>query len=271
MNGNPGSAAQIQVTAFLSLANNQLLSGQTYLSVGLASGAGAPVPESVLNSASFINTGTLAPGALISLFGSGLATVPNSGKTPLPTDLAGTEVTLGGQLLPLLYASDEQVNAQVPYGLSVNTLLQLQVKRGASLSVPQSLTVAQAQPAIFTADESGEGQGAIVNVRNLLVDSTAPATAGDTVVIYCTGLGAVTPPVSAGVPAPASPLSQATGVSVTIGGVAANASFAGLSPGFAGLYQVNVVVPTGVTQGSQVPVVLSVAGQTSPPVTMAVK
>jgi uncharacterized protein (TIGR03437 family) len=90
-------------------------------------------------------------------------------------------------------------------------------------------------------------------------------------VIYCTGLGAVTPPVPAGVPAPASPLSEATGVSVTIGGVAANASFAGLSPGFAGLYQINAVVPSGVTPGSQVPVVLSVAGQTSPPVTMAIR
>jgi adhesin/invasin len=120
-------------------------------------------------------------------------------------------------------------------------------------------------------DESGHGQGAIVNLQNLLVDATAPAASGDTVVIYGTGLGAVTPTVPAGVPAPASPLSQAGAVTVTIGGQPAGVAFAGLSPGFAGLYQINVVVPSGVTPGSQVPVVINVAGQTSPPVTMAVK
>ncbi len=270
-NGTPGAAAQIAMTALLVLQNNQTLVNQIILTGSLASGAGAPVPQSVLNSASFLETGTLAPGALISLFGSGLASAPTSGTNPLPTDLAGTEVTLGGQLLPLLYASDGQVNAQVPYGLAVNTQLQLQVKRGTSLSVPQSVTVAPAQPAIFTVDESGRGQGAIVNLQNQVVDASAPAGSGDTVVMYGTGLGAVTPALPAGVSAPSAPLSQASGVSVTIGGVAANVSFAGLSPGYAGLYQLNVVVPPGVTPGSQVPVAISVAGQTSPPVTMAVK
>ena len=60
-------------------------------------------------------------------------------------------------------------------------------------------------------------------------------------------------------------------VNVTIGGVPAQVDFSGLAPGFAGLYQVNAVVPAGVTPGNDVPVVLSVAGQTSPPVTMAVQ
>ncbi len=137
--------------------------------------------------------------------------------------------------------------------------------------MPQSVTVAPAQPAIFTADESGRGQGAIVNLQNQVVDASALASSGDTVVMYGTGLGAVTPAVPAGVPPPSSPPAQASGVSVTIGGVAATVSFAGLSPGYAGLYQLNVVVPPGVTPGSQVPVAISVAGQTSPPVMMAVK
>jgi adhesin/invasin len=170
-----------------------------------------------------------------------------------------------------LYASDGQVNAQVPYSLAVNTQLQLQVKRGTSFSVPQALTVAPADPAVFTVNQRGQGQGAIVNLQNQIVDANAPAAAGDTVVIYGTGLGPVTPPVPAGTAAPSSPLSQAAPVSVTIGGIAAQVAFAGLSPGFAGLYQINVVVPPGVAPGPQVPVVLTVAGQTSPPVTIAVK
>ena len=272
-NGSPGSSVRIAFTAFLSQ-GTQFFGGQAQLSVGLTGGVGAPVSESVRNSASFLDTGILAPGALISLFGSGLASAPSSGTVPLPIDLAGTEVTMGGQPLPLLYASDGQVNAQVPYGLAINTQLQLRVVRETLVSVPQSLTVAAAQPAIFTVDESGQGQGAIVNLQNLLVDATAPATAGDTVVIYCTGLGAVTPPVPEGVPAPSQPLSQTGGVSVSIGGQLAAVSFAGLSPGYAGLYQINAVVPSGIVTGNAVPVVISVAGQTSPinpPVTMAVK
>jgi len=60
-------------------------------------------------------------------------------------------------------------------------------------------------------------------------------------------------------------------VTVTIGGVDAAVLFAGLAPGFAGLYQLNVVVPGGVSAGDAVPVVVSVAGQASPPVTLAVQ
>jgi uncharacterized protein (TIGR03437 family) len=60
-------------------------------------------------------------------------------------------------------------------------------------------------------------------------------------------------------------------VTVTIGGLDAAVQFAGLAPGFAGLYQLNVVVPGGVAAGDAVPVVVSVAGQASPPVTLAVQ
>jgi len=271
--GSPGAVVRATVTAFLALPGGKVLGGQTDLTVSLTGGAGSPVPLSVLNGASFAATGVLAPGALISVFGSGLAGAPASGSgSPLPTDLSGTQVSLGGQVLPLLYASDGQVNAQAPYGLPINTELQLQVKRGTSLSVPQSLTVAPAQPAVFTIDQSGHGQGAIVNVANVVVDAGAPAASGDTVVIYCTGLGAVSPPVAAGVPASTTTLSQTVNdVTVTIGGQAAAVAFAGLAPGFSGLYQVNAVVPAGLPSGAEVPVVLQVAGQTGPAVTIAVK
>jgi len=97
------------------------------------------------------------------------------------------------------------------------------------------------------------------------------ATAGDTLVIYCTGLGEVNPSIVAGTPAPVSPLSHTVNtVTATMGGIAANVQFAGLTPGFAGLYQVNAVVPTGVTPGNQVPLILTAAGQSSVAVTIAV-
>ena len=76
----------------------------------------------------------------------------------------------------------------------------------------------------------------------------------------------------AGAAAPTSPLSTTVNpVSVTIGGMPAQVMFQGLAPGFAGLYQVNAVVPSGIPPASTVPVTLTVAGQTSSPVTMAVQ
>jgi uncharacterized protein (TIGR03437 family) len=90
--------------------------------------------------------------------------------------------------------------------------------------------------------------------------------------MYAAGLGLVNPPVEAGTAAPATVLTKALNdVTVTIGDKQAAVLFAGLTPGFTGLYQVNATVPEGVTAGDQVPVVLTVAGRSSPPVTIAVR
>jgi adhesin/invasin len=148
------------------------------------------------------------------------------------------------------------------------------VQHGSTLSVPQSLVVAQAQPGIFTVNQQGTGQGSIVKSDQVtLAQPGTPAGIGETVVIYCTGLGAVTPAVKEGQPAPTTaPLSMTVNpVTVTIGGIVAQVAFSGLTPGYAGLYQINAAVSSGITTGDAVPVVLSVAGQTSPPVTMAVR
>ena len=179
---------------------------------------------------------------------------------------------LGGQTLPLLFASAGQINAQVPYGIAINTEHQLIVQRGTRFTVPEPVTVAPAQPAVFTLDQSGTGQGVIVDPSFQVVGPGNAATAGDVVIVFCSGLGEVDPPVVAGDAAPSSPLSTtADQVTVSIGGVDAPVQFAGLAPGFTGLYQVNAVVPDGVATGSDVPVVLTVAGQSSPIVTIAVQ
>ena len=140
--------------------------------------------------------------------------------------------------------------------------------------MPQSLSVADAQPGIFTDNQQGSGQGKIFHA-DLVTEANpaAPVSAGDTVVIYCSGLGAVSPGVDAGSPAPSvEPLARTVNtVTASIGGLNAHVVFAGLTPGFAGLYQVNVEVPAGVTPGDSVPVSLTVAGQSSPVVTMAVR
>ena len=97
-----------------------------------------------------------------------------------------------------------------------------------------------------------------------LIGPGNPAHAGDVITIYCTGLGAVSPAVGDGAVTPDAPLTNTVnGVTVTIGGQQAAVMFAGLTPGFAGLYQINATVPDGVSPGDQVPTQINLAGQSS--------
>ena len=263
------------ITAFMVQGNGKTLASQLDLNVNVVSGARVPLvaPGQVLNGASFVAQAPVSPGSLISIFGSQLADGQALGAAPFQTSLAGTQVVLGGKPAPLLYTSDTQINAQVPFDVPVNSQLQILVQRGSALSVGDPLTVAPAQPAIFTQDQQGTGQGSIVNgISNVLADASAPVQAGDVVAIYCTGLGEVNPKVSSGAVAPNSPLSRTVNeATVSIGGISAKVDFAGLAPGLAAVYQVNAVVPRGVAPGNAVPVTVSIAGQVSPPVTIAVR
>ncbi len=146
------------------------------------------------------------------------------------------------------------------------------MQRGWAQSAPETFAVAPAQPAVFTVNEQGSGQAvAMVGNTANVADATHPVKPGDALVIYCAGLGAVSPPVANGAAAPAAPLSQTGIPMVTIGHKPAHVLFSGLAPGFAGLYQVNVTVPADVTPGDEVPVVIGIAGQTSPVVTISVR
>jgi uncharacterized protein (TIGR03437 family) len=216
----------------------------------------------------------IAPGGLVSIYGIDLAdTTVTNYNLPFPKQAGGAQVLMGGRALPLRYVGGNQVNTQVPFDLNVNTSQQLVVQRGTTLSVPQDVVVASAQPGVYTQDQSGTGAAVIVNgTTNTLITASNPAKAGDVVVIYCNGLGAVNPPVPTGSPAPsAEPLARTVNtVTVTIGGKPATVQFAGLTPGYPDLYQINAVVPAGVASGNAT-VIVGVAGQTSPPTTLALR
>jgi uncharacterized protein (TIGR03437 family) len=207
---------------------------------------------------------------MISIFGSNLANgTSNSSTLPLSTQLSGTLVTIGGKIAPLLYAGQTQINAIIPYGLPVNTNTQIIVQQGNAYTSPEPITLSAADPGIFTKSANGTGQGIIIRPDGQYAAPGTPAQVGDEVVIYAVGLGETTPQATAGQAATGSPLQTVPGASLTIGGQPARVDFAGLAPGFAELYQINAAVPAGVS-GDSVPVVLTVAGQSSPPVTMAV-
>jgi uncharacterized protein (TIGR03437 family) len=129
---------------------------------------------------------------------------------------------------------------------------------GNTVTVP----VVVAQPGIFTYTVGNTTYGAILHSANYATANTAsPAAVGETVLIYCTGLGTVSPQPADGMAAAGSS-ETAAAASVTIGGVQAEISYSGLAPGFVGLYQINAVVPSGLTSGNQ-PVIITVNGTQS--------
>lgn len=275
------AASQATITA---TAQMQASGGQTLKGSASITGSGQANPDvpvisfgGIVNAASFAKNATLAPGALVTLFGSSLSEQTMAAQAlPLPKQLGDVSVVIGGMQVPLLYASTGQVNAVLPFELTPNSTQQVILLRGSAVSTPVSITISTATPAIFSADGSGGGQGIVFGVMSdgtqALADAQNPVSAGEAVVIYATGLGALNPAVPDGAAAPTSPLSKLTDpIKVSIGGLPAQVLYAGVVPGFASLYQVNAVVPAGVPSGAAVPVILTIDGQNNPMVTIAVQ
>lgn len=242
---------------------------------GSLEAAGIPqvAPRGAVNAASYKKFAPLAPGSIVSVFGSNLADGENrSPSAPLLKTLGGLSLKLGSLDVPLFYASPGQVNAQIPFEVAENTTLQLRAFSKDVIASPESVTIGAVQPGIFTVDQSGAGQGAVLNTRGVLVDAAAPASVGDVLQVFCTGLGITNPRAASGERTPVAPLHIAVhAVTARIGGLDAAVEFAGLAPGFVGLYQVNVRVPAGVTAGNSMPLVLSQEGVESNTVTIAIK
>ncbi len=253
------------------------LKGQVQITGDLRENNATPIVGSgaIVNTASYSQQG-LSPGSFVTLYGTSLAQGPSiATSVPLPASLGGSTVFLAGREAPVYYADSNQVIAILPYGIQVNTDQQMLVSHDGRISTPQPVTIAPAAPGVFTQNQQGTGQGSITVLQGAeqpVADASHPAHPGDFLVIYCTGLGEVDPPVEAGTVTPTDHLSPTVNpVGVTIGGVPATVNFAGLTPGSVGLYQVNAVVPDGVPPGDAVEVVITAAGQASRPVTVSVQ
>jgi uncharacterized protein (TIGR03437 family) len=271
------TAAGPATVALLATSFSPPLYGSAGVSGSLAANPTVPAVFSggIVNSANYADA-PLAPGSRISIFGNNLSATPAvHNDSPYPTTLGGTQVLLGGEALPLQVSSSGLINAIVPYDLPIGTPQQLIVQQGLN-SMPETVLLAAAQPAVFTQDQSGDGPGVILVIRpdGTYFENTPtnPAHAGDLLVIYCTGLGAVAPPVAAGLAAPLTPPSfTSSPVTVTIGGTSIPAAFAGLAPEFVTAYQVNVTVPQGIAPGTNIPLSLNVAGAISKSVTVSIQ
>ena len=220
---------------------------ELYAGVRLPAVSGTGVflnPLGVFNAASLAPSGEpIAPGEFVALFGTNLASAPQQTKPPYPASLGGVSVLVDGVVAPVYAISPTLVFALVPYSTAGPTAT-FTVTNNGTTSNPVEVPVAATAPGVFSLSRNGIGPAAIQHVDFTTVTSAKPAKRGETVVVYLTGLGAVTPPVTDAAGGGAKTLSRvnsATGV--LIGGLPATVKFAGLVPGVPGLYIVNVVVP----------------------------
>jgi uncharacterized protein (TIGR03437 family) len=223
--------------------------------------------------------GPVAPGTLVAIFGSNFTDPGNvllATALPWPNELGGTSVTIAGVTAPVFVVTPGQINAMLPFDLAVNTELPIVVTRNNAVSAPQSVSMVSSLPSVFTQNQTGQGLGAIIILHpdgswNLAGNGNS-ATAGDTLEIYCTGLGDTNPRTVAGFPATASPLLWAIDtVTLTVGGVNVPVSYYGLVPGLAGLFQVNATLPSGIAASAQAPVVLTQGSSVGVTVTIPIQ
>lgn len=209
-------------------------------------------PTGVVNAASSAPfTAGVAPGELLTLYGTNLASALTIAPAiPFPTTLDNVQVTVNGIAAPIYYVSPTQLSFIVPYGALTGAIAAIQVNNNGTASNTVTMFAATTAPGIFTVPPGGLGYGAILHQDGTLVTSKSPAQIGETVSVFVTGLGAVSPTIADGDAGPSPGLSYTTNtIAADIGGTTATVTYAGLAPGLAGLYQVNVTIPSGLTSG----------------------
>jgi uncharacterized protein (TIGR03437 family) len=219
---------------------------------------------------------TVAPGAIVALFGEGLSeTIAAASSQPLPTTLAGVEVRVNGVAAPLFFISPAQINFQIPRAAPATTnnqfvlgipsgAITVEVWRDGQLTRAGIFQIAPAVPALFTFNQSGTGPAVAIDAFNFTGPPYAATRASgepNILAFFASGIGADATDVEGNV---------AANVSATIDGNPVTVSYAGRTPGLTGLNQLNIALPVGITSGTHT-VVVSRNGVPSSPVTIAIR
>jgi uncharacterized protein (TIGR03437 family) len=205
--------------------------------------------------------GQAAPGALVNVLGANLGPAARASSDPLPRSLANTYVAVEGVRAPLTATSEGRIEIQIPGDLPAGSA-NIVVSVSGEMSNTFVAGVQAALPAILAIVHQSDGS---------VVGNADPAVAGETLVVYMTGLGAVNASLSFGEEAPANP-PAATAISpqVTLGSMPVNVVYSELSPGFVGLYQVAVAMPATLPQGGSANLIVSAGSPSaSTPIALA--
>ncbi|MGA3019656.1 MAG: IPT/TIG domain-containing protein, partial [Bryobacteraceae bacterium] len=246
---------------------------EIFFGVQMASLSGTGVflnPQRVLNGAGYAPAGNpIAPGEFVSLFGTGLAPSPKAGLAPYPFTLNGVTVLINGKQAPIQFVSTTQINALVPYSTQGPTAT-IVVQNGTASSNTVTVPVAVTAPGVFALDQSGTGAGAVLHLNGSVVNASSPATPGEIVEVFLTGMGAVTPSVADGAIPGASNI-NATPLSVYVADVSVTPSYAGMAPGYPGLYQMNITIPLTISTTGPVPLAINAPNAFHDQVSVAVQ
>ena len=241
-------------------------------------------PEPIIKSGGAVNAASfqagqgVAPGSYITLFGTGLSDdtgLANTVSLPLSInnvsvsfDVPSANISVPGRLY---YVSPTQVNVFVPWELEGQSSAIIKVNISETTGQTYNLPLTTYSPAFFAYSQGGQELLAALDTSNKVITPGNAAVRGQVVELFANGLGPVTNQPATGEPAPSGTLAKTQATpTVKIGGADATVEFSGLAPGFAGLYQLNVVVPPGINAGVQ-PVIVTIGGISSPPVNMPVK
>jgi uncharacterized protein (TIGR03437 family) len=213
--------------------------------------------------------GPFAPNSIVSIFGSGLArssqgvTAADIVNNTLPVELNSTRVYVMNSPAPLLYVSDGQVNFLVP-GNQLDGDVKIRVVREGLTGPEVTVTLVDAAPALF---QTAAGYAIAAHLDNSLIAPGSPAQAGEIIVVYACGLGRTLPnPAPGAISQSAAVIQRLSDLKVYLGGAAiepASILYAGLTPGSAGLYQINLVLPDN--PGTNPEIRVAIADQSSPP------
>ena len=193
--------------------------------------------------------GALAPGTVAQVYGSGLASASVSPNLlPLPMSYNGTTVLVGGFSAPLYYLSDSQLNVEIPSELAPDQSYPIIVSANGALTLPDTIDIVPATPG-----DAAYADGHVIAQHSdfSLVNADHPAKPGEYLIMYLAGMGATNPAVPSGQPSPTlEPLARVMlQPTVTVDGQNAVVIYAGLTPGAAGLYQINFQVPPSAHSG----------------------
>ena len=213
-------------------------------------------PQRVENPVSFSPTGNpISPGDFIRVYGSGLPPSTTIATPPYPPSLNGVSVLVSGKSAPIYAVTAGTVDFLVPFdtqGPSASIVVQNAGASSNTVTVP----VAATSPGVLTLQQSGSGPAVMQHTDYSVVTSDHPAVGGETILIYITGLGTVTPALADGVGGGANPPSSTVAQPVVlIGGKPGNVLFSGLTA-YPGLYQINVTLPPNPPGVSSLPLAI---------------
>ncbi len=201
----------------------------------------------VVNAASFAGS-SVAPGSIVTIFGSNLTNVTASVTDPShpPVTLGGTSVAIGDTVATLFFVSPNQINAVVSTQVAGGTEPVIVMSPGGS-ATGSVVIDANSPPGLFSLTGTGTHDGAIIQSLTGRVGafSVTQGTDDTYLSLFLTGANLTATPT------------------VTVAGVAVNVAFAGASPCCAGLEQINVTLPKSLAGAGRVPVMVQAGGQSS--------